>query len=170
MDESNDDIGDAPSEEVWKSAEPRVVYEHPDPNFAVRVELSEDGEILHWRHKPLSDTTMPDSWPEEDSRQPDDPSSSPPQRLGLKFSPNYCSMPFGLEVNGVSHIVSIIGEELWLRVSAWNEKFNATFDEMTGVFGSEELRAEIDREYVALGRQMQEKLPADEVLELNMWW
>lgn len=169
MDQDDDEAGVAP-QEAGDNAESRIIHEHPDPNFAVRVELSEDGEILRWRHKPLSDMKMPDSWQEDDSRQPDDPNSSPPQTLGLKFSPNYCSMPFGLEINGVSHIVSIIGEELWLRVSAWNEKFNATFDEMTGLFGSEERRAEIDREYVALGRQIQEKLSAGEVLELNMWW
>lgn len=86
------------------------------------------------------------------------------------FSPNYDSIPFGIEVNGADHIVSIFGEDLWRRVSKWNEKFNCTFREMEGVFGSEKLRAEIDREYVALAMEMQEKLPEGECLTIDMWW
>lgn len=86
------------------------------------------------------------------------------------FSPNYDSIPFGIEVNGADHIVSIFGEDLWRRVSKWNDKFNESFREMEGVFGSEKLRAEIDREYVALAMEMQEKLPEGERLTIDMWW
>lgn len=86
------------------------------------------------------------------------------------FSPNYDSIPFGIEVNGADHIVSIFGEDLWRRVSKWNDKFNESFREMEGVFGSEKLRAEIDREYVALAMEMQEKLPEGEHLTIDMWW
>ncbi|WP_182171419.1 hypothetical protein [Flaviflexus equikiangi] len=88
----------------------------------------------------------------------------------MEFTPNYTYIPFGIDIDGVDQIESIFGEDLWRRVSKWTDKFNESFREMEGVFGSEKLRAEIDREYVALAMEMQEKLPEGERLTIDMWW
>lgn len=89
----------------------------------------------------------------------------------MEFRPSYFYSPFGIDRD--ADIIAIIGDDLWQRSVTWAEDWNQHFDpfESTGEhFGSEEVRARIDREYVALAMEIQDKLPPGEYLDFDMCW
>lgn len=89
----------------------------------------------------------------------------------MEFSASLSGHPFGDEDE--SRIKAIIGRHLWGKATKWNDYFFRSYRrgaKENEVFGSERLRADIDRQYVSLALKIQDKLSKGERLRLNMWW
>lgn len=91
----------------------------------------------------------------------------------IPFTFDYASEPF----NDRTHPPEFCDEwrraikpEVLTRAHAWAQTMLAQYDEMTGTFGSEELRAASDREYVAILGALIEHAPPGVEFRPDMWW